>query len=142
MRFTATLAETGTETGGGGSNLYRRSAKALADLTGSPAALLMLPDAQGSFRIAETWQWPDALDPGAFSGEAALPLRCAFTLQETQHIVDLDALRRGSGLAADELAISAWWLAERGAWVVVPQVHFQRIIEEAVLQRPIGRAHV
>src|SRR3546814_6506092 len=54
MRFTATLAETGTETGGGGSNLYRRSAKALADLTGSPAALLMLPDAQGSFRIAET----------------------------------------------------------------------------------------
>src|SRR3546814_4342449 len=43
MRFTATLAETGTETGGGGSNLYRRSAKALADLTGSPAALLMLP---------------------------------------------------------------------------------------------------
>src|SRR3546814_16613847 len=65
MRFTATLAETGTETGGGGSNLYRRSAKALADLTGSPAALLMLPDAQGSFRIAETWQWPDALDRSA-----------------------------------------------------------------------------
>src|SRR3546814_20918338 len=72
----------------------------------------MLPDAQGSFRIAETWQWPDALDPGAFSGEAALPLRCAFTLQETQHIVDLDALRRGSGLAADELAIPAWLLDE------------------------------
>src|SRR3546814_11614046 len=93
MRFTARLAETGTETGGGGSNLYRRSAKALADLTGSPAALLMLPDAQGSFRIAEPWQWPAALDPGPFTGAAALPLRCAFPLQEPPDTVHPHALQ-------------------------------------------------
>src|SRR3546814_16676933 len=67
MRFTATLAETGTETGGGGSNLYRRSANALADLTGSPAALLMLPDPQGSGCISPPLQWAGALAPGALT---------------------------------------------------------------------------
>jgi len=133
MRFTATLAETGAETGG---NLHRRTAKALAELTGSPAALLMLPDAQGGFRIAEAWRWPDALDPDAFDGGTALSLRCAFMLQETQHIVDLDALRRGGGSAAEDLAIPDWLLAEERAWVVVPLLHFQRMIAAAVLQRP------
>src|SRR3546814_6510295 len=38
--------------------------------------------------------------------------------------------------SADELAIPAWLLAERRAWVVVPLLHFQRMIAAAVLQRP------
>src|SRR3546814_19163826 len=96
----------------------------------------MLPDAQGGFRIAEAWRWPDALDPEAFGGEAALSLRCAFMLQETQHIVDLDALRRGGGQMAEDLAIPAWLLSEERAWVVVLLLHFQRMIAAAVLQRP------
>src|SRR3546814_4124541 len=69
-------------------------------------------------------------------GEAALSLRCAFMLQETQHIVDLDALRRGGGQMAEDLAIPAWLLSEERAWVVVPLLHFQRMIAAAVLQRP------
>src|SRR3546814_1431555 len=94
MRFTATLAHGAKEDGGDDGddrNLYRRVAKALAQLTGSPGALLMLPAASGGFRVAEHWHWP-----GGIGEEAGLSLRSAFMLQETQHIVDLDAERRGA----------------------------------------------
>lgn len=131
MRFTATLGQGGGEDD---RNLHRRVAKALAELTGSPAALLMLPAASGGFRIAEQWHWPD----GA-SEDATLSLRSAFMLQETHHIVDLDAERRGR--AGDDLAIPDWLIADTRAWVVVPILHFQRMIAIVVLHRPaVSRA--
>jgi len=126
MRFTATL---GQGDGDDDRNLYRRVAKALAELTGSPGALLMLPAASGGFRVAEQWHWPDGVDE-----EANLSLRSAFMLQETRHIVDLDAERRGQG--TEDLAIPDWLIADTRAWVVVPVLHFQRMIAIAVLHRP------
>lgn len=131
MRFTATLAQ---GDGDDDRNLYRRVAKALAELTGSPGALLMLPGASGGFRIAEQWHWP-----GDASEDATLSLRSAFMLQETQHIVDLDAERRGQG--SEDLAIPDWLIADTRAWVVVPVLHFQRMIAIVVLHRPpVSRA--
>lgn len=137
MRFTATLAQGAKEDGGEDDrNLHRRVAKALAELTGSPGALLMLPDAQGAFRVAEQWRWPAGVEEGA-----ALPLRSSFMLQESRHIVDLDAERRGaapdgSGHGGVDLAIPDWLCADMRAWVVVPVLHFQRMIAVAVLHRP------
>ena len=131
MRFTATLAQGDGEDD---RNLYRRVAKALAQLTGSPGALLMLPGASGGFRVAEQWHWP-----GGVGEEAVLPLRSAFMLQETRHIVDLDAERRGQG--SEDLALPDWLIADARAWVVVPVLHFQRMIAIAVLHRPaVSRA--
>lgn len=135
MRFTATLGQGAKGDGGEDDrNLYRRVAKALAELTGSPAALLMTPGAAGGFRIAEQWHWPDGAGE-----EATLSLRSAFMLQETQHIVDLDAERRGQAVA--DLAIPDWLIADTRAWVVVPVLHFQRMIAIVVLHRPaVSRA--
>ncbi len=135
MRFTATLGQGAKGDGGEDDrNLHRRVAKALAELTGSPGGLLMLPGAAGGFRIAEHWHWPD----GA-SEEAMLSLRSAFMLQETQHIVDLDAERRGH--PGEDLAIPEWLIADTRAWVVVPVLHFQRMIAIVVLHRPaVSRA--
>lgn len=131
MRFTATL---GQGDGEAGRNLYRRVAKALAELTGSPGALLMMPGAGGGFRIAEQWQWP-----GSVAEDATLSLRSSFMLQETGHIVELDAERRGQ--EGQDLAIPDWLLADNRAWVVVPVLHFQRMIALAVLHRPtVSRA--
>jgi putative PEP-CTERM system histidine kinase len=131
MRFTATL---GQGDGEAGRNLYRRVAKALAELTGSPGALLMMPGAGGGFRIAEQWQWP-----GSVAEDATLSLRSSFMLQETGHIVELDAERRGQ--EGQDLAIPDWLLADNRAWVVVPVLHFQRMIAIAVLHRPtVSRA--
>ncbi|WP_374525100.1 XrtA/PEP-CTERM system histidine kinase PrsK [Sphingopyxis sp.] len=139
MRFTATLGQGGGQGEGRGGalddsddrNLHRRVARALAELTGSSGALLMLPDVQGMFRVAERWHWPAGVEQGA-----ALPLRSSFMLQETRHIVDLDAERRGQGQAGEDLAIPDWLLADPRAWVVVPVLYFQRMIAVAVLQRP------
>lgn len=131
MRFTATL---GQGDGEDDRNLHRRVAKALAELTGSPGALLMLPGAAGGFRVAEQWHWPAGIEE-----DATLSLRSAFMLQETRHIVDLDAQRRGQ--AAQDLAIPDWLVADNRAWVVVPVVHFQRMIAVVVLHRPpVSRA--
>lgn len=131
MRFTATLGQGGGEDD---RNLHRRVAKALAELTGSPGALFMLPGASGGFRVAEHWHWPAGPE-----GDATLSLRSAFMLQETQHIVDLDAERRGQ--AGDDLAMPDWLIADMRAWVVVPVLHFQRMIAIVVLHRPaVSRA--
>jgi putative PEP-CTERM system histidine kinase len=141
MRFTATLGQAGSQGGAaqdgeGGANLYRRVAKALAELTGSPGALLMLPDAQGHFHIADQWHWPEGIDEAA-----ELSLRCAFTLQETQHIVDLDAVRRGGAGAGDDMALPDWLVADARAWVAVPVLHFGRMLALTVLHRPpVSRA--
>jgi putative PEP-CTERM system histidine kinase len=138
MRFTATLGQGGTAEQEDGGNLHRRVAKALAELTGSPAALLMRPDALGGFRVTDHWHWP-----ADQAEEATLSLRSAFMLQETRHIVELDALRRGAGKGgvAPDLAIPDWLIADPRAWVVVPVLHFQRMIAIVILQRPaISRA--
>ena len=135
MRFTATLAPDSAEECE--RDLHRRVAKALAELTGSPAALLMLPDALGGFRVADQWRWPGGVD----EQEAVLPLRSVFPLQERQHIVDLDAERRGGDGAEGELALPGWLLADARAWVMVPVLHFQRMIAIVVLHRPpVSRA--
>src|SRR3546814_6677403 len=94
----------------------------------------MLPAASGGFRGAEHWHWP-----GGIGEEAGLSLRSAFMLQETQHIVDLDAERRGASganAAGEDLAIPDWLIADTRAWVVGPVLHFQRMIAIAVLYRP------
>ena len=137
MRFTATLGRGGGEDD---RNLHRRVAKALAELTGSPGALLMLPTAAGGFAVAEQWHWPVDVE----GHDAALSLRSAFMLQETRHIVDLDAQRRGAAgddRAGEDLAIPEWLIADSRAWVVVPILHFQRMIAVVVLHRPpVSRA--
>lgn len=148
LRFTATLGQFGERAGDGveggedGGDLHRRVAKALAELTGSPGALLLVPDGQGGFRAADRWRWTDAGE-GEGQGDASLSPRSAYMLQETRHIVDLDAERAGKRQGAEDLAFPDWLLSDPRAWVVVPVLHFQRMIAVVVLHRPqIGRAHV
>lgn len=141
MRFTATLGQGAKGDGDEDDrNLHRRVAKALAELTGSPGALLMLPSAAGSFGVAEQWHWPVNVD----GDDATLSLRSAFMLQETRHIVDLDAQRRGQvgeGQGSDDFALPDWLLTDPRAWVVVPILHFRRMIAVVVLHRPpVSRA--
>ncbi len=146
LRFTATLGQFGERAVDGvegvedGGDLHRRVAKALAELTGSPGALLLVPDGQGGFRAADRWHWADAGE-GEGQGDASLSPRSAYMLQETRHIVDLDAERAGKRQGAEDLAIPDWLLSDPRAWVVVPVLHFQRMIAVVVLHRPpVSRA--
>lgn len=130
MRFTSTL-----EGRDGEAELpFRRIARALAELTDSPGALLMTADEDGEYRLADHWGWlPEQ------GSEMVLPTRTTFMLQETGRIVELDALR--SGVAASEdsaIGLPGWIIEDDTAWVVLPLLHLGRMAGIAVLKRPIA----
>ncbi len=117
MRFTETLGEPD-----GAATLDERIVKALADLTDSPAGVLLLPQGNGltvgaGWNIAradlptaygESWQL-DRVDPGL--------------------VIELDT---GAGADAVPPSIRAW----DQAWVIVPLPHQQKLAGAIVLARP------
>ena len=118
QRFAATLGQPDD-----GEPLPRRLVKALADLTDSPAGLLLCHDDDGLVPMAY-WEWDR---PGAPVPSAALVAALA-----AARIVALDEERR---IASS--ALPAWLLADPQAWVVVPLIHGDRLTGAIVLARPL-----
>jgi putative PEP-CTERM system histidine kinase len=129
LRFTHTIGRGGGE--GEGGRLEERVVKALADIAGAPAGLLLLPDGQGRLAPDARWNWhhesePTRDDDGAF----------ARFLAETAHIVDFSEPRR-AGPAAP-----AWIASLPNLWAGVPLIHGGRLVglvllEHAALPRPL-----
>jgi putative PEP-CTERM system histidine kinase len=116
MRFTETL---GAPDGSAG--LDERIVKAIADLTDSPAGLLLVPAGEG-------------LEPGAGWNLAepvtdAEPVPAA-ALAEGR-IVALDAVRR-----TGQPALPGWILAREDAWALVPLPHGAALAGAILLARP------
>lgn len=134
MRFTATLEGSN---GDGNAPPFRRVAHALAALTESPGALVLIPDEDGDFRPADHWQWPTAMD-----GAHRISVRSSFALQESGRIIELDAERAQSDVAELDNRPDAafpmpdWLVEERAAWVLLPLLHLGRLVGMALLQRP------
>lgn len=128
IRFTETMGKSQAEE----DRVERRVTRALAELVGSPAAVLMLPDEQGNLAACDAWRWPSAR-----GGGETLSLRTAFMLQETGHIVDLDTVRRNGADSVGDLALPTWLVDDLPAWVVVPLPHFGRLIGCVILHRPL-----
>jgi hypothetical protein len=63
----------------------------MADITDSPAGLLLTPDETGELVLAARWQWSTADVPAQAMGLAA-----AHFLSASDHIVDLDTVRAGA----------------------------------------------
>ena len=118
QRFAATLGQPDD-----GEPLPRRLVKALADLTDSPAGLLLCHDDDGLVPMAY-WEWDR---PGAPVPSAALVASLA-----AARIVALDEERR---IASSALPV--WLLADPQAWVVVPLIHGDRLTGAIVLARPL-----
>jgi len=113
----------------GAAPLDERIVKAIADLTDSPAGLLLVPEGAG-LGPGAAWNWEEtALVPAS---EAALPRHLA----ATGRILDLDSLRDGEGEAADLDAVPAWMLEQRDAWVLVPLPHQGQLAGAILLARP------
>ena len=123
QRFTATLGDPGP----GGDPLGVRIVRAVADLTDSPAGLLLAMAEDGRMIPAAAWncdpQDPDPADQ-AFAHHLA-----------TGRIVALDAIRADAG-GAEAACIPAALLADPMAWVVVPLLHGERLAGAIVLARP------
>jgi putative PEP-CTERM system histidine kinase len=123
-RFTETLGRPQ-----GGAPLAERVAKAIADLTESPAGMLLIAGDEGLERAAG-WNWPvDGPAP-----EPAAPL--ARHLAASGRVIELDAAGAGTADPADAAAIPAWMLELPNAWAVVPLPHLGQLVGAILVARP------
>lgn len=125
IRFTDTLGKPE-----GAVALDTRVVKAVADLTDSPAGLLLVPDG-AALGIGAGWNWnQDALP--ATAGEEAL----ARHLAVGGRIIELDSVRATSTATADAASVPQWMLDLPEAWALVPLVHLDRLQGAILLARP------
>ena len=130
LRFSGTLGAPE-----GAAPLPERVARAVAELTESPAGLLLLADGAAlTARAGWNWALADVPEPAATEAFAR-------HLATTQRIIDLDALR-GPERDAAEAAVAPQWLLDRAdAWAIVPLLHLDTLVGAVVLARPtIDRA--
>lgn len=111
--------------------LEERVVQALADITDSPAGLLLTRDDEGAMVLAARWRWPTAEVPGIALDAAAIR-----SLEQSAAIVELEALRGGRDPKDTAAAIPAWLVGEAKAWALVPLLHFDRMVGAVVLARP------
>uniref|UniRef100_UPI0035CB2DDD XrtA/PEP-CTERM system histidine kinase PrsK n=1 Tax=uncultured Sphingomonas sp. TaxID=158754 RepID=UPI0035CB2DDD len=126
IRFTDTLGKPDDA-----ASLDERIVKAVADLTDSPAGLLLVPDGAG-LGVGAGWNW---LAPSA-AADAPLVAH----LSTTGRIVELDAVRAATTNPVESASVPQWMLDADG-WVLLPLAHLGRLQGAILLARPpIDRA--
>lgn len=128
LRFTRTIGAGGFEA----KPLGERAVQSIADVTGSPAGLLLTPGDQGDLTLASRWNWKEVEVPAG-----AFPARLLDIFERTGFITDLDEVRSGQGIAGEGIALPQWLLREQRAWALVPLVHYERLVGMVVLARPL-----
>lgn len=113
-------------------SLAERIPAALGQFVDAPAALLLVPGADGTLAPAGPAPWPIAVEP---IGAAFVRL-----LERAPRILDCDALRQPTASAAateEERALAPHWIvADRSVWAGVPLVHGERLTGLVLLARP------
>lgn len=127
LRFTDTIGRAGQQA----TPLHERAIQAVADITDSPSGLLLTACEEGGLALAARWQWPDVDVPGE-----ALDSDGVRFFAESQFILDIDDLRRGSESGIPEAACPAWLLECDDSWAMVPLLHYERLVAVVVLARP------
>lgn len=127
LRFTQTIGQGGTST----RSLQERTIQAVADITDSPAGLLLTPGEDGELELAARWQWKTIEVPGTPLSQRLAPL-----LERDSYIVDLDRWRSGADEALSDDAMPDWLRDEPRCWAMVPLRHFDRLVGLVVLARP------
>jgi len=125
IRFTDTLGKPE-----GAAALDERVVKAVADLTDSPAGLLLVPDG-ATLGVGARWNW-NSDDLPSTAGTEAL----ARHLAESGRIVELDSCRAGSAAIGEAESAPRWMLDLPDAWALVPLVHLDRLQGAILLARP------
>ena len=129
MRFSGTLGAPDE------APLLDRATRAIAQLTESPAGLLLVAEGDG-LGFGAGWNWTGDIVP-AQPGSSAF----ADFLSRNGRIVALDPVRRGEGEPAELAAVPQWLLDRAEAWAVVPLLHLDTLTGAVVLARPpIDRA--
>ena len=127
LRFTRTIGQGRGNT----ASLPERVIRAVADITDSPAGMLLSESDTGRFELAARWQWPTADVPSDPLSPQAVKL-----FASRSYVADLDELRSSEAEAGALDALPAWLLAEPRAWAVVPLLHYEHLVGLVVLARP------
>lgn len=127
LRFTRTI--------GHGSNVkssfQERAVKALADITESPAGLLLVPNEEAQLELNARWNWA-TLEVPALAGNHEL----SGLLEQHNHILSLDEVRAGTDHHGELAQVPEWLREAEDAWAMVPLIHFDRLVGAIVLARP------
>ena len=130
LRFNDTVGRAGDE----GLSLDMRVVKAIADITDSPAGLLLITE-DGGFTPRAPWNWRTGTIPAFIACDALIGML------DLGRILEIDPLRAEQGDPSQEaLAIPAWMMADPEIWAIVPLIHFDKLAGAVLLARPvIGR---
>lgn len=127
IRFTNTIGRPGPDS----APFHERVVQAIADITESPAGLLLMPDESGRLSLQSRWNWPTIEVPARACTSRTVPF-----FEETGHIVEFDALRTDGTDRGDPGAIPKWMTDDPQTWAAVPLVHFDRLAGIVLLARP------
>ena len=111
--------------------LHARVVQAVADITDSARGLLLVPGEGGALVLAARWQWA-TIDVPACTMDG----RSVAFLERSGFIVDLDQIRAGTDHTGEAALIPPWMVGEDSIWVLVPLLHFERLVGLVVLGRP------
>jgi putative PEP-CTERM system histidine kinase len=127
LRFTRTIGNTGADA----PPLGERVVQALADVTGSPAGLLLTCDegADGP-ALSARWNW------SVVQGSATIEPAFASFLERESFVAELDEMRAGHTAMPVGTMAPAWLLDDPRAWALVPLIHYDRLVGAVVLARP------
>lgn len=123
LRFTGTLGQPEDA-----APLAARVVKAVADLTDSPAGLLLVPDGEALAKGAE-WNWGTRAGDGIGDDFAR-------HLLATERVIEIDPLRAGRGDPAEVAMLPRWMADDDDGWVLVPLIHLGKLAGAIVLARP------
>lgn len=127
LRFTRTIGRgTAAE-----QDLHERAIKALADITDSPAGLLLAPNEEAQLALVARWRW-SSIEVPAQAADYAL----AGLLEQQNFILDLDQVRSGIDHHGEVALVPEWLRNDDQAWALVPLLHFDRLVGAVVLSRP------
>lgn len=104
-----------------------RVVRAVADITESPAGLLLLKEESGGLALQARWNWDGIEVPSE-----ALDAKLAAMIGENGWIVDVDDSRRGT----ERYSLPSWMLDDGRAWALVPLIHFGKLAGAILLARP------
>jgi putative PEP-CTERM system histidine kinase len=130
-QFTDTLGLPGQS----GPPLAERMVQAIADIPDAPGGLLLMTAEDGGLEIAARWGWRELGAPQR-AGSRSL----AGFLQMSGQVIELAAVRDGDAAAPPPMLLPDWMLGEPSAWILVPLIHFDRLVGAVLLEQPaIGR---
>ncbi len=127
LRFNSTIGRGSSAS----PSFQQRAVKAVADVTDSPAGLLLVPNEEAQLELSARWDWP-TLEVPAVAGDYAL----SGMMEQHNLILALDEVRKGIDHFGENEHVPDWLRYANNVWAVVPLIHFDRLVGAIVLARP------